>query len=79
MIRTCSNQEHGGIPGLMGTEMKRFYFDDPYEYKCPNCKREYWIEDMDDNICPHCNVEMKNARRWNLYCPECEKLKKRMI
>jgi hypothetical protein len=70
MFSICSNPDCSPLSPMVGTILKREYFDDPYDVRCDKCKvvkdKTVWI----DPKC-YCGGTMKPVRRWWLKCPKC--------
>jgi len=86
MALSCSNRLCNPYFPMVGkVKVKKELVEDTSCYKCPECKREYDVEDMhsyeeykaEPDVCPNCKyykkkkVKMKFARTWRTYCPKC--------
>ena len=71
MFPICPNPTCSPMAPMVGTILKRKYFDDKTGYRCAKCKVEYDAELVGSDICPKCGRKMKHPKLWSLECPRC--------
>jgi len=70
----CQTPDCSPLAPMVGTIVKRRYFDDMTEYRCRSCKVSYDAKILGTDICPKCGKMMIHPKLWSLECPKCKRL-----